>query len=66
MNTRLSQDAADTLAAHDLRQKFRAYVLARWAKANPPPVNGCVWFPPPKEQELAERAQQIAAGELPF
>ncbi len=65
MNTRLSQDAADSLSAYEAQQAFRAAVKARWARAQPPVITG-VWHPTITEQERMEREQQIDAGLLPF
>ena len=66
MNTRLPQDAAEALAANEQRQKWRADAKADAERAKPYNIVGRVWFEPLTEQDRAERAQQIAAGELPF
>lgn len=62
MNSRLSQDAADTLAWHD---KWRNDALARREASRPSVIVG-TWKPTISEQERKEREQQIAIGALPF
>ena len=73
MNSRLEQDAHDTLigleamaAAHVARREaFRAAERERWARAQPPRIVG-TWAPTITEQERQEREAQIQAGVLPF
>lgn len=65
MNTRLEQDAADTLEAHERREKFRASERARWAKAQPEKL-GPNWAPKLTEQEQKELDQYVADNNLPF
>ena len=67
MSTRLSQDAADSLAAYEQQQQaWRARAKADWARAQAPVIVGRIVFPPLTEQERMEREQQIEAGALPF
>jgi hypothetical protein len=66
MNTRLSQDAADTLHAYEAQQAFRERERARWARAQPPKIVGRVVFPELTQQEHIEREQQINEGLIPF
>lgn len=66
MNTRLSQDAADSLAAYEQQQAWRARAKADWARAQAPVIVGRIVFPPLTEQERMEREQQIEAGLIPF
>ena len=58
-----TEDAADTLAAYEAHLHAER---ERWKKAQPQKIVGCMWFEPLTEQDRAERAQQIAAGILPF
>ncbi len=65
MNTRLSQDAADSLEAYERQQKWRSDMRARM-EASKPTVIASVWRPTISEQERMEREQQIDAGLIPF
>lgn len=62
MNSRLAQDAADSLTAWEA---FREHHRARWAEAQPPKIVG-TWAPKIDAQERAEREQQIQDGLIPF
>lgn len=65
MNTRLSQDAADSLAAYEAQQAFRDSERARWARAQPQKIVG-MWAPAWTEQERLQHEQDVILFNLPF
>jgi hypothetical protein len=66
MNTRLSQDAADSLQAHEQQQVWRNRARADYRRSQGAAMTGTFVFPPLTAIEQAERKQQITEGELPF
>lgn len=65
MNTRLEQDAHDSLQAFELRQKFIALERARWALSAPKKCTS-VWAPVLTEQQKQEQQQYVIDNNLPF
>jgi hypothetical protein len=65
MSTKLEQEAADTLQAHEERTKFRKAECARWAKAQPVPIVG-TWAPTMTERQKQEHDRYVAENNLPF
>jgi ATP-dependent helicase/DNAse subunit B len=65
MNSRLSQDAADSLVAHEARRIFRDLERARWAMAQPHKIVD-TWAPMMTEQEKREHDARVIEHKLPF
>ncbi len=65
MNTRLEQDAADTLQGHEDRAAFKTAERARWARAQPMRIVG-TWAPSMTDEQKRVHQQYVIAEKLPF
>ena len=65
MSTRLEQDAADALMAHEQREQFKADERARWARAQPAKIVGA-WAPTMPAQQKKEHDQYVMDHNLSF
>ena len=65
MNTRLPQDAADSLTGYESQQAWRDAMRLNHAKSQPYKLGPSLVIITPPE-ELAQRAQDVADGTIPF
>lgn len=68
MNTKLSQDAHDSLVAHEAQRAFKDAERARWARAQAAakPCTGPNWAPTMTAQEKQQHDQYVIDNNLPF
>lgn len=65
MNSRLSQDAADTLEAHEQQRAFRDSERARWAAAQPHKIVR-IWAPTMQPHQRQAFERYVIENNLPF